>query len=161
MAETTGHRISKLALSDLSADNVRAFLTHLESRARQQYPLEESSLAMLHTFFAFVGGQAPELLHEASASPPSEEARPAAGYALSGTREVDELFAKLPLDGRLAVPDRAFCSCSYTIPGHGPQKLSVSRSASGLGAPPRVNLHGKGDKWRTCPFVARDGTDDR
>jgi site-specific recombinase XerD len=153
MAETTGHRISKLALSDLSADNVRAFLTHLEAGRGNNIRSRNHRLAMLHTFFAFVGGQAPELLHEAErvAAIPRKRAQPPATRYLERD-EVDELFAKLPRDGRLAVRDRALLLFLYNTGARAAEVVGLTIGQLVLAPPPRVNLHGKGDKWRTCPL---------
>lgn len=57
--------ISKLRLSDLSADNVRAFLAHLEAERSNSIRARNHRLAMLHTFFAYAGGQEPIVLPEA------------------------------------------------------------------------------------------------
>jgi integrase/recombinase XerD len=108
MAKVTGHPISKLPLSDLTANNVRAFLTYLEAERGNHIRSRNHRLAMLHTFFGFVGGQAPELLHEAErvAAIPRKRTQPPATRYLERD-EVDELFTKLPLDGRLATRDKA------------------------------------------------------
>ena len=108
MANKAGRPISKLALSDLSADNVRAFLTYLEIERGNNIRSRNHRLAMLHTFFSFVGSQAPELLHEAErvAAIPRKRAQPPATRYLERD-EVDGLFASLPRDGRLATRDKA------------------------------------------------------
>jgi site-specific recombinase XerD len=114
MAKTAGHPISKLALSDLSADNVRAFLTYLEAERGNNIRSRNHRLAMLHTFFGFVGGQAPELLHEAErvAAIPRKRTQPPATRYLERD-EVEELFASLPRDGRLATRDKALLLFLY------------------------------------------------
>ena len=80
MAKKAGRPISKLALSDLSADNVRGFLTYLEVERVNNIRSRNHRLAMLHTFFSFVGSQAPELLREAErvAAIPRKRAQPPA-----------------------------------------------------------------------------------
>jgi integrase/recombinase XerD len=153
MAETTGHPISKLALSDLNVDNVRAFLTHLEGRRGNNIRSRNHRLAMLHTFFAYVGGQAPELLHQAErvAAIPRKRAQPPATRYLERD-EIDELFTKLPRDGRLAVRDRALFLFLYNTGARAAEVVDLTIGQLVLAPPPRVNLHGKGDKWRTCPL---------
>jgi site-specific recombinase XerD len=128
MAKTAGHPISKLALSDLSADNVRAFLTYLETERGNNIRSRNHRLAMLHTFFGFVGGQAPELLHEAErvAAIPRKRTQPPATRYLERD-EVEELFASLPRDGRLATRDKALLLFLYNTGA----SISMVRGASG------------------------------
>ncbi len=153
IAETTGHPISKLALSDLNVDNVRAFLTHLEGGRGNNIRSRNHRLAMLHTFFAYVGGQAPELLHQAErvAAIPRKRAQPPATRYLERD-EIDELFAKLPRDGRLAARDRALFLFLYNTGARASEVVDLTIGQLVLAPPSRVNLHGKGDKWRTCPL---------
>ena len=153
IAETTGHPISKLALSDLNVDYVRAFLTHLEGGRGNNIRSRNHRLAMLHTFFAYVGGQAPELLHQAervAAIPRKRAQSPATRYLERD--EIDELFAKLPRDGRLAARDRALFLFLYNTGARASEVVDLTIGQLVLAPPSRVNLHGKGDKWRTCPL---------
>jgi site-specific recombinase XerD len=153
MAKTAGHPISKLALSDLSADNVRAFLTYLEAERGNNIRSRNHRLAMLHTFFGFVGGQAPELLHEAErvAAIPRKRTQPPATRYLERD-EVEELFASLPRDGRLATRDKALLLFLYNTGARAAEVVGLTIGQLVLAPPPRVNLHGKGGKWRTCPL---------
>jgi integrase len=153
MAKTAGHPISKLALSDLSADNVRAFLTYLEAERGNNIRSRNHRLAMLHSFFGFVGGQAPELLHEAErvAAIPRKRTQPPATRYLERD-EVEELFASLPRDGRLATRDKALLLFLYKTGARAAEVVGLTIGQLVLAPPPRVNLHGKGGKWRTCPL---------
>ena len=153
MAKTAGRPISKLALSDLSADNVRAFLTYLEAERGNNIRSRNHRLAMLHTFFRFVGGQAPELLHEAErvAAIPRKRTQPPATRYLERD-EVEELFASLPRDGRLATRDKALLLFLYNTGARAAEVVGLAIGQLVLAPPPRVNLPGKGDKWRTCPL---------
>ncbi|CDX52797.1 hypothetical protein MPL3365_170098 [Mesorhizobium plurifarium] len=71
LARENRRPISKLTLRDLSADNVRAFLAHLEAERGNGIRARNHRPAMLHTFFAYVGGQEPMVLPEPNASSPS------------------------------------------------------------------------------------------
>jgi site-specific recombinase XerD len=153
LAKTTNRQISRLALSDLDADNVRAFLAHLEAERGNNIRSRNHRLAMLHTFFAYVGGQAPELLREAErvAAIPRKRTQPPSTRYLERD-EVEEFFAKMPRDGRLAVRDRAVLLFLYNTGARAAEVVSLTIGQLTLAAPPRVNLHGKGNKWRTCPL---------
>jgi integrase/recombinase XerD len=79
LANTTRSAVTKLSLSDLTADHVRAFLTHLEVERENHIRSRNQRLAMLHTFFGFAVGQEPTLLREAervAAIPGSERSLP-------------------------------------------------------------------------------------
>ncbi|MFC3320438.1 site-specific integrase [Mesorhizobium cantuariense] len=97
LARENRRPISKLRLSDLSADNVRAFLAHLEAERGNGIRARNHRLAMLHTFFAYAGGQEPMVLPEAErvAAIPRKRAQPAATYYLERD-DVERLFDKLP-----------------------------------------------------------------
>jgi len=153
MAKTAGRPISKLALSDLSADNVRAFLTYLEVERGNNIRSRNHRLAMLHTFFSFVGSQTPELLHEAErvAAIPRKRAQPPATRYLERD-EVEGLFASLPRDGRLATRDKALLLFLYNTGARAAETVGLTIGQLVLASLPRVTLHGKGDKWRTCPL---------
>jgi integrase/recombinase XerD len=153
LARTTNRPISRLALSDLSADKVRDFLSYLEAERGNTIRSRNHRLAMLHTFFAYVGGQAPELLREAErvAAIPRKRTQPPATRYLERD-EVEEVFAKLPRDGRLAVRDRALLLFLYNTGARAAEVVSLTVGQLALAPPARVNLHGKGGKWRTCPL---------
>ena len=154
LAKATRRPISKLALSDLSADNVRAFLTYLEAERDNNIRSRNHRLAMLHSFFGYVGGQAPELLHEAErvAAIPTKRTQPPATRYLERD-EVEQLFAKLPCVGSLAVRDKALLLFLYNTGARAAEVVGLTIDQLVLTSSPRVNLHGKGDKWRTCPLL--------
>jgi len=88
LAKTTHRPISKLALSDLGAQNVRDFLAYLEAERGNGIRSRNHRLAMLHTFFVYVGAQAPELLREAervAAIPTKRTQPPATRYLVALT----------------------------------------------------------------------------
>jgi integrase/recombinase XerD len=132
MAKTAGHPISKLALPDLSADKVRAFLTYLEVER---------------------GNNIRSRNHEAErvAAIPRKRTQPPATRYLERD-EVEELFASLPRDGRLATRDKALLLFLYNTGARAAEVVGLTIGQLVLAPPPRVNLHGKGDKWRTCPL---------
>jgi site-specific recombinase XerD len=153
LAKTTHAAVTKLTLADLTANHVRAFLTHLESERDNHIRSRNQRLAMLHTFFAFAVGQEPTLLQEAErvAAIPRKRTQPPATRYLERD-EVEELFAKLPNDGRLALRDRALLLFLYNTGARAAEVVGLTVGQLTLAPPPQVRLHGKGDKWRTCPL---------
>jgi integrase/recombinase XerD len=153
VAKQAHHPVTKLSLSDLTADRVRAFLTHLEAERGNHIRSRNQRLAMLHVFFAFVAGQAPELLEEAEriAAIPRKRTQPAATRYLERD-EVEALFDKLPQIGPTALRDRAVLLFLYNTGARAAEVVGLTVEDLSLHPQPRVNLHGKGDKWRICPL---------
>jgi integrase/recombinase XerD len=145
--------VTKLSLEDLKADHVRAFLTYLEDERDNHTRSRNQRLAMLHTFFAFAAGQAPELLREAErvAGIPRKRTQPPPTQYLERD-EVEALFTKLPTVGRMALRDRAVLLFLYNTGARAAEVVGLTIEDLSLHPQPRVNLHGKGDKWRACPL---------
>jgi len=153
LAKTNRISVTKLTLADLTTDNVRAFLTHLESERDNHIRSRNQRLAMIHTFFAFAVGQEPTLLREAErvAAIPRKRTQPPATRYLERD-EVEELFAKLSIDGRLALRDRALLLFLYNTGARATEAVGLTVGQLTLTPSPQVRLHGKGDKSRICPF---------
>jgi site-specific recombinase XerD len=153
LAKTTHATVTKLTLADLTAGHVRAFLTHLESERDNHIRSRNQRLAMLHTFFAFAVGQEPTLLQEAErvAAIPRKRTQPPATRYLERD-EIEELFVKLSNDGKLALRDRALLLFLYNTGARATEVVGLTVGQLILAPPPQVRLHGKGDKWRTCPL---------
>lgn len=153
LARKNRRPISKLGLTDLSADNVRAFLAHLEVERGNSIRSRNHRLAMLHGFFAYAGGQEPMVLPEAErvAAIPRKRTQPAATYYLERD-DVERLFDGLPRDGKLATRDKTLLMFLYNTGARATEVIGLTVEHLVLTSSPRVNLHGKGDKWRICPL---------
>jgi site-specific recombinase XerD len=153
LARKNRRPVSKLGLTDLSADNVRAFLAHLEAERGNSIRSRNHRLAMLHAFFAYVGSQELTVLPEAErvAAIPRKRAPPAATYYLERD-DVERLFDELPRDGKLATRDKVLLMFLYNTGARATEVIGLTIDQLVLTSSPRVNLHGKGDKWRTCPL---------
>src|SRR5258708_36834379 len=66
--------------------------------------------------------------------------------------EVQDLLRHLPRDGRLALRDRALLLFLYNTGARVQEVADLRVEHLDLGEHPTVRLHGKGDKWRTCPL---------
>jgi integrase/recombinase XerD len=153
LAKTTHTAVTKLTLADLTAGHVRAFLTHLASERNNHIRSRNQRLAMLHTFFAFAVGQEPTLLQEAErvAAIPRKRTQPPATRYLERD-EIEELFVKLSNDGKLALRDRAVLLFLCNTGARATEVVGLTVGQLILAPPPQVRLHGKGDKWRSCPL---------
>jgi len=155
VAADTGRRITRLTLEDLSFERVLRFLQHLEAERHNHIRTRNQRLAALHTFFEYVGTRVPEMLAVAQrvAAIPMKRVAPPETRFLERD-EIRTLFAALPARGSRAVRDRALLLFLYNT-GARVQEVADLRAADlDLAPPPRVRLHGKGDKWRTCPLWA-------
>ncbi len=153
VARQSRRKITRLGLADLTAERVRQFLNHLETERGNRIRTRNQRLAVLHTFFDYVATQVPESLAEAErvAAIPTKRAAPPPTHFLERD-QVETLFAGLPVEGRLVLRDRALLLFLYNT-GARVQEVADLRVGNLLLEPqPRVHLHGKGDKWRTCPL---------
>jgi integrase/recombinase XerD len=143
--------ITRLILSDLSAQRVLDFLHRIEATRGNRVSTRNQRLAALHTFYRYLALQHPEMLAEAQrveAIPVKRTAPPQTDYLEHD--EIETLFKNLPQQGTLALRDRALFMVLYNT-GARAQEIADLRSIDvDLDGPQRVRLHGKGDKWRSC-----------
>jgi len=149
----THRRISKLSISDFTSDRVLRFLRHLEDDRGNGRQTRNHRLAALRLFFDYIAGRVPELLAEAERvqNIPRKRTPPPPTYFLERS-DVQELFAALPSKGKLAFRDRALLLFLYNTGARVQEAADLRQKNLELTSPPRVHLHGKGDKWRTCPM---------
>jgi integrase/recombinase XerD len=153
VAQDAGRKITKLILPDLNFERVLRFLQHLEAARRNGVRTRNQRLACLHTFFEYLGGRVPEMLvvAERVAAIPMKRAAPAETYFLERD-DVQALFRALPTQGRHAGRDRALLWFLYNTGARVQEVVDLRWRDLDLEPPARVRLHGKGDKWRTCPL---------
>ena len=152
-AKDADRRLTGLALEDLTFERVLGFLRHLEQDRGNQVATRNQRLAGLHSFFDYVAGRMPEMLRvcERVAAVPSKRTPPPETRYLE-REEIRVLFDRLPATGRHAVRDQALLLFLYNS-GARVQEVADLRVADlDLQPPARVRLHGKGDKWRSCPL---------
>ena len=153
IAQDTGRKITRLALADLSFERVLQFVRHLEDQRHNHIRTRNQRLACLHTFFDYLAGRVPELLEVAQrvAAIPMKRVPPPETRFLERD-EIDALFASLPAHGAHALRDRALLLFLYNIGARVQEVADLRIGDLDLTPPLRVRLHGKGDKWRTCPL---------
>lgn len=153
VAADKGGKISRLALEDLTFDRVLGFLRHLEEERGNHVRTRNQRLAAVHTFFEYIAGRAPEMLHvcQRVAAIPAKRVPPPETHFLERD-EIQTLLARLPSRGRHALRDRALLLFLYNTGARVQEVADLRVEHLDLGAHPRVRLHGKGGKWRTCPL---------
>ena len=146
-------KITRLSLQDLTFGRVKAFLQYLEEDRHNHIRTRNQRLATLHTFFEYVARRVPELLpvsEQVAAIPMKRVPSPETTYL--EREEIASLLAQLPTEGRFALRERALFMFLYNTGARVQEVADVRIGDLDLDGSPRVRLHGKGDKWRTCPL---------
>jgi site-specific recombinase XerD len=145
-------KITKLCLEDLSFERTLGFLRYLEEDRRNHVRTRNQRLAALHTLFDYVASREPEMLGvcQRVAAIPTKRAAPAETHYLERD-EIEALFRGLSRVGRLALRDRTLLLFLYNTGARAQEVADLRAGHLDLGEG-LVRLHGKGDKWRTCPL---------
>jgi len=153
VAADSGCKITRLAVEDLTFERVLAFLRHLEEKRGNHIRTRNHRLAALRTFFEYLAGRAPEMLHvcQKVAAIPTKRTPPPETRFLERD-DVAALFARLPSSGPHALRDRVLLLFLYNTGARVQEVADLRVDHIDLGVHGRVRLHGKGDKWRTCPL---------
>lgn len=146
-------KITKLTIDDLTFDRVVGFLRHLEHDRGNHTRTRNQRLAAMHTLFDYIAGRDPQMLAvcQRVAAIPMKRAAPAETHFLERD-EVESLLRGLPANGRLALRDRTLLVFLYNTGARVQEVADLRVEHLDLGDHPLVRLHGKGDKWRTCPL---------
>ena len=145
--------ITRLVLSDLAFERVLDFLRMIEDTRSNQPRTRNQRLAALRTFYRYLAVHHPEMLAEAQrveAIPTKRVQAPKTIYLERD--EINALFQALPREGSLALRDRALLMFLYNTGARAQEAADVRLADLDLSEPYRVRLHGKGDKWRSCPI---------
>ena len=145
--------VARLALADLAFERVLDFLRMIEKTRSNQARTRNQRLAALRTFYRYLAVHHPEMLAEAQrveAIPTKRVQAPKTVYMERD--EIDTLFQALPKNGSLALRDRALLMFLYNTGARVQEAAHVRLTDVDLTQPYRVRLHGKGDKWRSCPI---------
>lgn len=153
LADDKHTKITKLCIEDLTFDRVLGFLRYLEHDRGNHVRTRNQRLAAIHTLFNYIAGREPEMLAvcQRVAAIPVKRAAPAETRFLERD-EMEVLLQHLPRDGRLALRDRTLVLFLYNTGARVQEVADLRVEHVQLGEHPLVRLHGKGDKWRTCPL---------
>jgi site-specific recombinase XerD len=152
-ASDKGCKITRLTLGDLTYDRVVKFLRHLERDRGNHVRTRNQRLAVLHTLFEYIAVRSPEMLAACQqvTAIPMKRSAPAETRFLERD-EVEDLLKHMPRDGRHALRDRALILFLYNTGCRASEAADLRAGNLDLGEQPLTRLHGKGDKWRTCPL---------
>lgn len=146
-------KITKLTVGDLTFERVVAFLRYLEEDRQNHIRTRNQRLAVIHTLFEYIATRSPEMLNvcQRVAAIPSKRVPPPETRFLERD-EMQQLLCGLPSGGRLVLRDRALILFLYNTGARVQEAADLRVEHLDLGEHPTVRLHGKGDKWRTCPL---------
>jgi site-specific recombinase XerD len=152
VAQQNGTKITKLTLEDLSFERVLGFLRYLENDRHNHIRTRNQRLAALHTLFDYIAMREPEMLGvcQQVTAIPMKRSAPAETHYLE-LDEIEALLRRLPRAGRLALRDHALLVFLYNTGARAQEVADLRTGHLELGENALVRLHGKGDKWRTCP----------
>jgi len=153
VAENKKAKITRLGVEDLSFERVLGFLRYLEEARGNHVRTRNQRLAVLHSLFDHIASREPEMLRTCQqvAAIPMKRAAPAGTHFIERD-EIEALFRGLPRTGRLALRDRALLLFLYNTGARVQEVADLRVENLELGDVALVRLHGKGDKWRTCPL---------
>jgi integrase/recombinase XerD len=146
-------RITKLNLKDFTCDRVLKFLHSLEEKRGNHVRTRNQRLAVLKTFFQYLGQRIPEILVESEkvAKISVKRSSPAVTHYLDRD-EIELMFSRLPSNTGIAHRNRTLLLFLYNTGARVEETASLKFAQLELGVQPYVRLYGKGGKWRTCPL---------
>jgi integrase/recombinase XerD len=146
-------KITKLTLGDLTFDRIVGFMRHLEQDRGNHIRTRNQRLAAIHTLFEYIATRSPEMLMTCQqiAAIPTKRVPPPETRFLERD-EIQQLLQGLPDRGRHALRDQALLLFLYNTGARVQEAADLRVEHLDLGEHPTVHLHGKGDKWRTCPL---------
>lgn len=153
IAQQKGTKITKLALEDLNFEHVLGFLRYLEDDRHNTVSTRNQRLAALHSLFEYIASREPAMLGTCQrvAAIPIKRVAPAETHFLERD-EMQRLLQHLPRTGRFAQRNHALILFLYNTGARAQEVAELRAGNLQLGEQSVVRLHGKGDKWRTCPL---------
>jgi len=153
VGEDSRQKLSRLSVAELTYERVQGFLKTLEAKRHNHIRTRNQRLAALRAFFDYLVQRLPEALKEAErvAAIPTKRVAPPETRFLDRD-EIEILFRSLPSSTAAGLRDRTLLLFLYNTGARVQEVAELSLKNLELGPAPRVHLHGKGDKWRTCPL---------
>ena len=148
------HRsVSELTLADLTAEEVLAFLKHVESERRTSIGTRNCRLAAIRSFYRFVADREPMAAMQCAAVlriPVKKGSRAEPSYLDS--EEVSAILRQPDRSTPEGQRDHALLAFLYNARARIQEALDLRPGDIRLTAPAQVKLYGKGRKERICPI---------
>jgi integrase/recombinase XerD len=153
LAERHGCGVVDLELERLRAEDVLAFLDHLETKRKNSVATRNARLAAIHAFARFLATRDPEQVEESQrllAVPTKRGPARAVDY-LEGN-EIGAMVAAVSPERPDYVRDRALLLTLFNTGARVQEMLDLRAGDLQLDRPTFVRLRGKGRKERLCPL---------
>lgn len=148
------HRpVSALTLAELTAEEILAFLNHLEVDRGDSIGTRNCRLAALRSFYHYLADQEPLAAAQCAAVlriPTKKTVRPVVGYL--DCEEVNAILRQPDRSTLEGQRDHALLALLYNTGARIQEALSLCPGAVRLSAPAQVKLYGKGRKERISPL---------
>lgn len=153
VADVQHRSVTRLTLADLDFDKVLSFLQDLEVHRNNHIQTRNQRLAGLRSFFRYLASRVPETMAEAQRIEAicTKRCPPSPTHYLE-TDEVEHLLRAAKITTEMGLRDRAILTLFYNTGARVQEVADLRVGDIDLNGPYRVRLHGKGDKWRTCPL---------
>jgi site-specific recombinase XerD len=154
--DRTGTSPSRLALADLDATVIAAFLDHLETGRHNSIRTRNNRLAAIHSLFAYAALQAPEhaeVIARVLAIPSKRTERPLICFLTDN--EVNALLAAPDTNTRLGRRDHALLLVAIQSGLRVSELAALSWVDVELGTGAHLRCHGKGRKDRITPLTTQ------
>jgi len=153
VAARRGGKVAQIALADLTACEVSAFLSHAEHERHVTIGTRNCRLAAIRSFFDFVAGKEPASIAQCAEIlriPVKRAPIPAPCYL--EPMEVEAVLAQPDRSTPEGMRDHALLSFLYNSGARIQEALDLCPEAIRFDAPSCVRLYGKGRKERVCPL---------
>ncbi|KFG89923.1 Integrase/recombinase [Sphingobium herbicidovorans NBRC 16415] len=153
VAARKGGGVAAVALADLTAGELGAFLAHAEHERKGTIGTRNCRLAAIRSFFGFVAGKEPTYIAQCAevlAVPIKRGAIPAPCYL--EPNEVEAILAQPDRSTLEGMRDHALLSFLYNSGARIQEALDLRPDAIRFEAPHCVRLYGKGRKERISPL---------
>ena len=143
----------RMTIEDLTPSIVRKFLDHLERDRQCNGATRNQRLATVRSLARFIGMRSPAHVAwcaEIRATPFKKTAKTGIGYLEKA--EMDALLAQPDRRTPLGDRDHALLLFLYNSGARADEAAGLTIGNLQLGAQSSVRLHGKGNKFRTCPL---------
>src|ERR1700734_340622 len=154
-----GSPIDRMTVEDLTPAIVRKFLYHLESTRQCSGATRNQRLAGICSLAKFIGMRSPVHLAwcaEIRAVPFKKTAQTVIEYLEKV--EMDALLNQPDRRTPLGARDHALLLFMYNSGARAEEVAKLTIASLQLGEPSSVRLHGKGNKFRTCPLWSTRAT---
>jgi site-specific recombinase XerD len=145
--------IDRMTIEDLTPSIVRKFLDHLEHDRQCSGVTRNQRLATIRSLARFIGMRSPAHVAwcaEIRATPFKKTAKTVIGYLEKA--EMDALLAQPDRRTPLGDRDHSLLLFLYNSGARADEAAKLTIDHLQLGSQSSVRLHGKGNKFRTCPL---------